>query len=147
MKKLFVLLFFVVGLNCFSESFNFAGHKWYQLMGTSFYTTCKSLDELRNLGKIFGFDIDKPSDVIYNLKNEVLETKWGDYQEQFYSKQVSDKYLVQGVYLVEILCDPELTAFKNNKMSSWIQIWKVRDNSFTRSYKNSKMVGLGLQVY
>jgi len=149
MRKFFVFSFFLffIVFNCFSESFNFAGLKWYQLMGTSFYTTCKTLDEIKYLGKIFGFDIDKPSDIILNLKNEPVETKWGDYEENFYSNQVNSKYLEQGLYLIHIQCDPGLSLYKNNKMNSWIQIWKIRDNSFTRTYKSSKIVSLGIQIY
>ena len=148
MKKIFiVMLLLVVALSCFSEPLNFAGFRWYQLMGTSFYTTCITLDELKELGKLFEFDIEKPSDIIRNLKGDAIKVEWDDYYENFYSDQVKDGDLNQGRYLVDIDCDPEMQFFKLNSMTTVIKIIKVRDNSFARAYKSQKIVELTLNVY
>jgi hypothetical protein len=148
MKRIFYLLivFFSIGHYCFADSFNFVGRKWYELGGDAFYTTCNTLDDLRELGKIFDFDIDKPSDIIFNLRNEPVKTEWDDFCEGFYSDLVNRNLFTRGTYFIKIWSDPDGRIFKQNGMSTFIEIIKVRDNSFARVYKSQKTVTLSTQL-
>jgi hypothetical protein len=67
--------------------------------------------------------------------------------EKLYSDLVDCKDLDRGVYWLKIWCEPETSVFKQNGMFSWVDIYKVRDNSYTRSYKSQKVVALVLQIF
>jgi len=139
MKKIVILIlvFALISGFCFSDSFNFAGHKWYPVSGRadSFYTTCNTLDELREIGKLFNFNIDNPSDTILNLRNEPLTVEWSSFYEEMYTSLVKDNYINPGIYFIDFFSDTDLAFFKQNNMITMIRILKVGDNSFSRAYK------------
>ena len=147
MKKLLIGLFCLICMNNYAETLNFSGHKWYQIMGNTFYTTCTTINEIKELGSIFDFDIEKPSDIIRNLRGDAIKVEWIEYYENFYSDQVKRGNLNQGKYLIVIKCDPETEFFKNNNMPAEIEIRQIRDNAFGLAYKSSKIVELTLRVY
>lgn len=147
MKKLLIGLLCILCVNTFAETLKFSGHKWYQIMGNTFYTTCTTIEEIKELGTVFDFNIDNPSDIIRNLQGDAIKIEWSEYYENFYSDQVKRGNLDQGKYLIVINCDPEKEFFKMNNMSSEIEVRQIRDNSFGLAYKSSKIIELTLKIY
>jgi hypothetical protein len=99
------------------------------------------VDEINGLGKIFGFDVNNPSDTVEGFREP---TGWDDLLEELYSGMINGNDLDRGIYLLSIWHESEHSRFKENSMVALIEIYKVRDPSYIRAYKST---GQGLEVF